>query len=146
MEDAYLVVKSIDLLTRKEAKQLPKNIRATNEWWWLQNIGHNNDPEYVVCVGPFGDIDGIGACILDSVCDIRPALTIEDLDKLNLPLYTELKVFGENWIYIGNNKALCKEWLWEGEFDERINKYKTSKVKQDLDDWLIKKKQEFNED
>lgn len=141
--EVYLTVKSIDLLTTEEAENLPENIKITGACWWLQSPGAQ--PGSISAIGTLGiNFDNP---VVSRVSDtVRAALYIEGLDDLDLPLYTELRIFDFDWLYIGNNKALAKTYLWRGRFDSKSNEYATSEIKKKLDKQLKRWKAIFDED
>ena len=76
---------------------------------------------------------------LDDNLWTRPVLIVDQLDKLNLPLYTELEIFDKKWIYIGNNRCFSVKAIQRISFDyDDSYKYETSNIKRELDNWLKK--------
>ena len=129
---------SADLLSVEEANKLPKWILANGDWWWLQSKGYYMD--YTAGVNSNGVVDDIGNFVNGDDYGVRPALVVVNIPSLRVGETVE--AFGLVAQYIGNNKVLLCENIFFSRFDEKSNKYKTSEIKQKLDEWFKKKKEE----
>ena len=136
---------SLDLLSDEEIKALPYNVRPYQQAWWSRSPNGyiNSDHSRVVYVRSNGLIDGYGAEVNTPWgLAVRPALTVSNLDSSDLQLYKQYLLFGQRWIYIGDNKflydgkprySIFNPLSWEEIHD---NEYESSEIKRYVDNWL----------
>jgi len=131
-----LEIEDISLLTTDEAGKLPEEIREYREWWWLKTAGDDTDRAAYVDSGGFVDCHGDDVCC--GTYAVRPAVTIRNLESLNFEIGDPLMIQGEEYVYIGNNRALYNDEVTYDKFDEVSNDYEKSLIKQVVDKWLEK--------
>ncbi len=139
-------ITDISLLTIEEAEALSENIRRYAHWWWLCSPGaYSDDAAYVSRNGYVYDC---GDYVGDDDGGVRPALTIADLDSLNLKIGDPLVIQDKEYIYIGNNKVLYNDKPIYHRFNLGPNDYKKSAIKKIVDNWLkperVKSKENFS--
>ncbi len=132
--ETELEIKDVSLLTVREAKKLPEEIRQYREPWWLRTAGNSSDE--VAFVHYDGFVNSIGDIVSCDYYAIRPAITIKNLESLNFEIGDTLMIQGKKYLYIGNNKALYNDELVCGKFDDKSSDYKKSKIKLALSKWL----------
>lgn len=140
-------VMSADLLSIEEASELPIWILANGDWWWLRSTGAYS--YYAASVSGNGHVHTDGYYVYSNY-GVRPALRIKNLDfrviydvssTPRLEIGDLVEVFGLKTQYIGGNKVLLCEPIFNNQFDERSNVYETSKIKQKIDEWFGKRKE-----
>ena len=132
-------IESIRLLSVSEVCDLPCWIRAHGDWWWLRSPGsYSTDTTYVDCDGFIGFT---GRQADNNNGTVRPALKIRNLDSQNLEIGEMVNVLGLFAQYIGRKSVLLCEGIGGyHRFDAKSNDYKTSEIKQLIEEWLEEKK------
>ena len=138
-------VLSADLLSLEEAYKLPQWILANGYCWWLRSPGiyfdldaNINCDSNATIVLDMGYASNWGRSIDYDRGGIRPALTVANLPSLKIGETVE--VLGFMAQYVGDNKVLLCEPIFEGRFDSKSNDYETSEVKQKIDEWFKRMK------
>lgn len=130
---------ALDLLSKEEAESLPDNIIEYEDEWWLKSpVKKYKNYNLAACV--LGN--NIYSNFVTQRYAVRPALTISNIESDNLKLYSHHKIFGEDWIYIGDNRFLFNGDVIHHNFDKKSNKYEKSEIKQLLNRWLEKLKRQ----
>ena len=138
LEEEYPInegdIKGITLLTTEEADQLPLYIAACGGSWWLRSPGWFSN--YAANVDYNGDVDSAGTSLDFDEIAIRPVLLC---DPVELPLGHVVKLFGEEWLYIGDGKLLARKPIGRCAFNkssEKGNVYEGSDIEKYVNDWL----------
>jgi len=130
-----LVIEDISLLTTAEAEELPEEIREyKGEWWWLKTAG--GDTDCAVLVDYLGFIDHDGVSVFLDAYAVRPAVTIRNLESLNLKIGDPLMIQSEKYVYIGNSRVLYNDEFTYNKFDAVSNDYEKSDIKKIVDKWF----------
>ena len=105
--------------------------------WWLRTPGFNS---YNACNIYYGSVDIFGSNV-DYYCCIRPALQISNLGSFNVG---DIFSIGEHYFKIISPELawLYKQDIGEDHFDYESNNYETSHVKEIVDSWFEKLKDE----
>ncbi len=134
-------VVNIDLLSQEEAEAIPQWILACGRWWWLRSPGLKSpglNSDRAAFVINDGSVYGSGSDVNYDDTGVRPALQISNLPPLEVG--ETVKVFGKMAQYVGNDKVLLCEPIFESRFDAESNNYEQSEVKQKLDKWFAQMK------
>ena len=136
-------IDGITLLSLEEAQQVPVEKLAIGCWWWLRSPG--NDRYYAADVSFDGRVNsnGYNVHITDDV--VRPALKISNQESANLEIGDRFDALGYTWTYVLDGLALCDTSIGKHRFDSISNCWKTSELKQWLENWLTKKMEEMKE-
>ncbi len=134
LNKADLKVEDISLLTLEEVEQLPGSIRFYACSWWLRSAGYTS--HHAAWVNHDGSTFGLGEPVNYDFCAVRPTLTISNLESLNLKIGDVLTIKGEEYRYIGGNKALYNDEVVCHRFDEESNNYEQSDIKKIVDKWF----------
>ena len=127
-------IESIDLLTAEEAEVLPLWILCCGKWWWLATPGLN--AARASGVNFTGSVRRYGHGVSDERDSVRPAAKIKGLPELEFG--ETVKVLGRLAIYVGGDRVLFAEPVFEGRFDGRSNRYEDSEIRERLAAWLDK--------
>lgn len=151
MEEEYLNIIDIDILSVNEAKKLDDDLRDVSTRWWLKPVSHLSGFAPFVCAN--GSVNENGDFV-GSIMGVRPVLYFEDLDSYCLECFKDrVEVFNRDWIYIGGNMVLLKDILLYRSFDNKTDDdesdYESSELKEflkeQLEEWermeRMKKKQ-----
>ena len=125
IEIPWYNIQDIGFLSKEEAEKLPKDILKFSWWWWLSSPGTHSS--FISYVNHVGDIDDFGAGTSANGM-VRPAITVLNLDNYGLKVGDQVSALGDNWLYIGNNKALLKSDVFPTKSFEEANQY--------INDWL----------
>ena len=153
MEISTSDIYGITLLSKEEAENFPKEIRAYNDWWWLRSPGVYQS--YAARVYTDGSVNSSGSIVdFDDVC-VRPALFLSH-NNSDLKSGEIVEVFGRKWYYQGwetfpprmsdsyvGLALLMDKPLTRMAFNkdpDKGNDYDNSDVKKWLNDWLNKKR------
>ena len=129
-----LEIEGISLLTVCEVENLPEEIREYKTWWWLKTAG--DEPDRAAIVDNFGFISYDGDDVFYDSSTVRPAVTIRNLESLNLEIGDSLMIQGKKYVYIGGSKALYNDEAVYHRFDAESNDYEQSEIKQIVENWL----------
>ena len=135
----YMV--KIDLLTAKEYSKYKSKIPSVNCEWWLRSPGYySNFAAYV-------DHRGFANLYGDLVHDgdhrgVRPALYVDKDIFENIP--NQRIIYGSfPWTIIDSNLAIAEVPINFTYFDEELNYYETSHIKQFIEQWLEERNKEY---
>ena len=136
-----LKISGITLLTEKEARSLPKNIRKIEHNWWTKSpypheYGDVNRAFYVDESGKINDEE------VNHEYGVRPALKIYDLQCSGLCVQSQFRLAGFEWTIISEHRALCNSMIGINVFNRGPidrpnidNNYETSDIKAELEKW-----------
>lgn len=134
-ETKIVTIESIDIPSMEELDHVPLSIRSIRIPYFTRSVQKRYNPPTLVRVGNSGHFYN-NTIPGSSRCAVRPILTIKELQELKLdPFIDELEIFGEPYIYIGDNKVLKKDVLFKDRIFDSIN-YEDSAIKKQLDSWL----------
>lgn len=166
-KDINLNITGITLLSKDEAKKIPKSLLADRGYWWLRTPAASLD--MVLAVDAKGQIGTDGYYVDNpdgpNYIKIRPAIIISNLNELKLIRGSEIEFAGHKWTVISDNMALCNDTI-EDERDRKafrkctrvssdqtyfcdgtrkrypigeLNDYESSDVKKYIEEWAYSK-------
>lgn len=140
-KEADLDITGATLLTKEEAKELPKKLLSHDTWWWTRSPSRYSDG--AISVSSYGYVNNNGTGIL-STGKVRPVLTISNLESSGLKIGDEFEFGGQKFEIISNDKAFCLNDIGECAFRQelRINVYEMSNIKKYVDEWFERSKKE----
>lgn len=135
-KETEIEILGVTLLSEEEIKEIPREILACGETWWLRTDGRFSN------------------CVLDVFCDgilnesgravrrengIRPAFI---LGTHNLEVGELLEIFGIKVTVINKKYALADKIMTKRPFDTNCNnEYESSEIKQYLNNWFNSEKE-----
>ena len=141
------------LLKAKQAKDLPGNILDVfgNSYWLEDPVEYtkNKAKDVVPDFNGNSRVLNLGT-IVTTYLGVRPTLWCSSsyVEKLNLKLYEEVKIFGRDWIYIGLNGFLCSGLIGKSAFNRYLqdgNSYTGSLIERYVNSWFQKNKNTFSD-
>lgn len=129
------------LLSIEEYNKYKTRIPTVNYWWWLRSP---NSTRYDIA---YVDLDGSVDCYSYYVkCGyggVRPVLKIKNLKSSNLKVGDEFTITDVKFTVISEEYAITNDIICCRSFDERMNDYEKSEIKQFVDEWynIIRKKE-----
>lgn len=141
------------LLQAKQAKYLPENVLDIfgNSYWLEDPVEYTKDKakDVVPALNGTSKVLNLGT-VVTSYLGVRPTLWCSSsyVEKLNLKLYEEVKIFDRNWIYIGLNGFLCSGVIGSSVFNRYVsdgNSYTGSVIERFVNDWFKKQKKRFED-
>ncbi|MBO7732368.1 MAG: hypothetical protein J6S67_07440 [Methanobrevibacter sp.] len=124
-------IANISLLTVKEAKALPENIRRYVAGWWLQSPGYISF--LASGVYNFGDVNINAYSVDDDDVCVRPAITISNA---RLKIGDIITIQNKKYVAIASNRVLYDDKVVYHRFDASTNDYDNSEIKKIVDEWL----------
>ena len=133
-------IEYITLLSKDEAKKLPKAMRKFDGFWWLMDKGSNwRNWDLAASVNEDGSINSYGSRV-DILGRVRPKIVVCDDIVSDLQFGDTTNLLGVEWIFIGDNSLMSKEEIGYSKFNERAssvsNTYEGSQIQKYLQDWL----------
>ena len=135
-----LQIEGITLLSIEEAKQVPENLRAIDDWYWLRTPG---GVDYcTMFVGRSVDRSSYfgGSCVNYQGGAIRPVLRIDNRIPTDLIIGDKIEHAVYTWTVIADDLILCDEAIGYTAFRTDMNAsdandYEASDVKRWLEKW-----------
>jgi len=145
-KEADLDITGATLLTKEEAKELPKKLLSHDTWWWTRSPSRYSDG--AISVSSYGYVNNNGTGVL-SAGKVRPVLTISNLEFSGLKIGDTFEFGGQKFEIISNDKAFCLDDIGQCAFREDwraddANNYEKSDVKKFIDEWFEKSIEEVN--
>ena len=137
-KECELTFTGATLLSYEDAINLPRKERIYNFSWWLRTPGYFS---YIACIVFYsGDIH-YGGDDVHNYYGIRPALQIANMGDFKVG---DVFSIGKYCFKIISPKLawLYKQDIGENYFDGKSNNYETSHIKQIVDAWFEKLKDE----
>lgn len=125
-------IKEATLLTVEDAAQVPQYFLEAIDNWWLRSDFYPQ-PGYAPYV-EWGEIEDVGDPI-EEIKNIRPALVFEEPPK-NMTIGSQINIHGFQFIMVQNELALMNGIIGVSSFDNFKNSYKTSAIKNIVDNWF----------
>lgn len=141
-------ISEITLLSINEARELSREVRETDSWWWLRSPGRH--PSYIKA-DPYdaADVYYDGEVYTDAFNvnyngGVRPALRISNFGSSNLNIGDKFSAGGEEWTVISKDVALCDRIVGQTYFRKDVdaldaNVYEQSDIKKWLENWALVK-------
>ena len=144
-KEADLDITGATLLTKEEAKELPKKLLSHDAWWWTKSPSRYSDG--AICVSSYGYVNNNGTGVL-SAGKVRPVLTISNLEFSGLKIGDTFEFGGQKFEIISNDKAFCLGDIGQCAFRTglRVNVYEKSDIKKFVDEWFERSKKESNDE
>ena len=123
-------IKRVTLLSYEEAEMLPKEMRKSDSWWWLQTPGLSENE--VFCVSKVGLI--ARANIDNNKGFVRPAIKF-DTDNSNLVIGDVFCFASIKFEVISEDTAFCLTNIGQNIFDQFTNHFRDSEIQNVLHNW-----------
>lgn len=130
-------VQGITLLSVEEAEQLPEDVLAADDSWWLRSPGR--DCYYAAIVHDVGYVHGYGLYVYYYL-GVRPALIV-NLESSNLANEDKILYRDHIWTAVLDRYLLCDDFIGTRQFRSdwravNANDYEASDIKKYIEDWF----------